>query len=139
MKRWMAIDYGEKNIGIALTDSLKMTAQPFTTLHNTRKEHIIASIKKIVVDEEVEKIIVGLPLNMDGSLSSSVPTIETFAGELSKVLSITVEMWDERLTTLEAERVLLEEAHLSPKKRKKLRDKLAACFILKSYMEKHMP
>lgn len=139
MKRWMAIDYGEKNAGIALTDSLKMTAQPFTTLAYTNTKNIIASIQKIAADEEVEKIIVGLPLNMNGSMSSSTRTVQTFAKELSHAVSIPVETWDERLTTVEAERVLLDEAGLSARKRKKLRDKLAACFILRSYMEKHTP
>lgn len=139
MKRWMAIDYGEKKVGIALTDRLKIMAQPFDTLHPKDNKDLIASIIKIIGDEEVEKIIVGLPINMDGSMSQAARTVNVFVHDLSQAVTTPVETWDERLTTVEAERILIEEANMQRKKRKKVIDKLAACLILKSYLEKHKP
>lgn len=139
MKRWMAIDFGKKRVGIALTDLLKITAQPYETLIIKKKEQLISAIKKIAEEEDVEKIIVGLPLHMDGSESKATEASRSFADELSRVLSIPVEMWDERLTTVEAERTLIEKANLSRLKRKNKIDKLAATFLLQSYMESNKP
>lgn len=139
MKRWMAIDFGKKRVGIALTDLLKITAQPYETLIIRKKEQLISAIKKIAEEEDVEKIIVGLPLHMDGSESKAAEASRSFADELSRVLSIPVEMWDERLTTVEAERTLIEKANLSRLKRKNKIDKLAATFLLQSYMESNKP
>lgn len=135
----MAIDYGKKRVGIALTDLLKITAQPYETLIIRKKEQLISAIKKIAEEEDVEKIIVGLPLHMDGSESKAAEVSRSFADELSRVLSIPVEMWDERLTTVEAERTLIEKANLSRLKRKNKIDKLAATFLLQSYMESNKP
>lgn len=135
----MAIDYGKKRVGIALTDLLKITAQPYETLIIKKKEHLLSAIKKIAEEEDVEKIIVGLPLHMDGSESKAAEVSRSFADELSRVLSIPVEMWDERLTTVEAERTLIEKANLSRLKRKNKIDKLAATFLLQSYMESNKP
>lgn len=137
MKRLMAIDYGTRRIGIALSDMMRLIAQPYTILALTTRENLYNDIKHIVQDQDVDKIIVGLPLNMNGSESHASELCTAFAGELSEALSIPVEIWDERLTSVEAESILTQEAGMSRKKRKKIRDKLAACLILRSYLESH--
>jgi len=135
----MAVDYGTKRVGIALTDSLKITAQPYKTLAAKRNDQLIAAITHIVREEDVEKIIVGLPLHMDGSVSPSADKARIFAEKLSRACSIPVFMWDERLTTVEAERILREKLALSSRKIKHIRDKLAAALLLESYLEKNRP
>jgi len=139
MKRWMAIDYGTKRIGIALTDMLKYTSQPYTTIQQTGRKEVIGRIRHIADEMEVEKIIVGLPMNMDGTESVMSQSARKFADELIKEIHIPVDMWDERLSSAFAENILIEEADMSRKKRKKVRDKLAACLILQSYLESNKP
>jgi putative Holliday junction resolvase len=133
--RIMGLDLGEKRIGVALSDPLGWTAQGLQVIPVSGSlENSIASIQRIARQYEVERVIVGLPRNMDGSLSPVAKKIKEFAGLLSKRLGIPVEMYDERLTTRAAERVLLE-ADLSRSRRRKVIDKMAAVFILQGYLD----
>jgi len=131
----MGLDLGEKRIGVALSDPLGWTAQGLQVIPVSGSlENSIASIQTIVRQYEVERIIVGMPRNMDGSLSPLAKKAKQFAGLLSKRLGLPVEMYDERLTTLAAERVLLE-ADLSRSRRRKVVDKVAAVLILQGYLD----
>jgi putative Holliday junction resolvase len=135
MMRILGIDLGDKKIGLALSDPMGWTAQGLEVI--TSKGAIdedISKIKEYVDQYEVEKIIVGLPLNMDGSSGPRAEKARAFAARLGKKLNIAVEMTDERLTTVAAERFLLE-ADLSRKKRRKVIDKMAAVMILQSYLD----
>lgn len=132
--RILALDVGEKKIGMALSDALGITAQPLKTLIRKNKRDDFKRIGEIACDMSVAKIIVGLPLNMDGTTGFRAKETHNFVEELKEELKIPVELWDERLSTLEANRILLQ-ADMSRKKRKKLDDKIAAQLILQSYLD----
>ncbi|MGI6097060.1 MAG: Holliday junction resolvase RuvX [Dethiobacteria bacterium] len=135
MPRLMGLDVGEKTIGIAISDPLGITAQGLETLKRYSKKADLARLRDLVDKYGVEKIIVGLPLNMDGTIGSAASKIEQFSIELGKKLGVPVQTWDERLSTAAAERALLQ-ADLSRGKRKKIIDKLAAVLILESYLRR---
>jgi putative Holliday junction resolvase len=135
MARILGIDYGVKRIGLALSDPLLLTARPYEVIHRTSLREDVQRIRTIVTEQEVSCIVVGLPLNMDGSPGILTDEVTSFAETLRKELSVTVELYDERLTTLQADRMLTEEADISREKRKMVRDKLAASLILQSYLE----
>lgn len=134
MMRVMALDVGRRKIGIAISDALGITAQPLETLNRRDKNRDLERIKKIVGDMSVSKIVVGLPLNMDGTAGNQAKEIYRFVEGLKEELETPVQLWDERLSTMEANRVLLQ-ADLSRKKRRKLDDKIAAQLILQSYLD----
>jgi putative Holliday junction resolvase len=135
--RIMGIDYGKKRIGIAVSDALGMMAHPLETLHRTALADDALHIGELARSREVTKIIIGLPLNMDGTEGELALAARKFAAEIETRLHIPVELYDERLTTLQAERMLTEEADMSRDKRKQVRDKIAASYILQSYMDRH--
>lgn len=133
--RVLGLDLGEKRIGVALSDPLGWTAQGLQVIATKSSMNAtMASIQEVVRQYEVERVIVGLPRNMDGSPGPGAKKAKVFAGRLSKILGIPVEMYDERLTTVAAERILLE-ADLSRTKRRKVIDKMAAAFILQGYLD----
>jgi putative Holliday junction resolvase len=140
MSRILGIDYGIKRIGLALSDPLGITARPLSVVERklSKKENI-AQMQAIVREHEVTKLVVGLPLNMDGTEGRLAPETRAFGEELAAALSVSVEFLDERLTTMQAERMLVEEADLSREKRKGVRDKLAASLILQTYLEQNKP
>ncbi|OPZ74841.1 MAG: putative Holliday junction resolvase [Firmicutes bacterium ADurb.Bin456] len=133
--RIMGLDLGEKRIGVAVSDPLGWTAQGLQVIAvGGSLKAGIASIKELVRQYQVERIVVGLPRNMDGSPGSEAKRATEFAGLLSKKLGLPVEMYDERLTTVAAERVLLE-ADLSRARRREIIDKMAASLILQGYLD----
>ena len=136
--RIMALDVGERRIGIALSDALGITAQPLMTYNrakNNRKEDI-QGLWELIKKHEVEKLVVGLPKNMNNTLGFKAEEVQNFIKALVEVEEIPVEWVDERLTTVSAERALLE-ADVSRKKRKSVIDKMAAVLILQTYLESH--
>ncbi len=133
--RIMGLDLGEKRIGVAVSDPLGWTAQGLQVIAvGGSLKASMASIQELVRQYQVERIVVGLPRNMDGSTGSGAKKATEFAGLLSKKLGLPVEMYDERLTTVAAERVLLE-ADLSRARRRKIIDKMAATLILQGYLD----
>jgi putative Holliday junction resolvase len=132
--RVMGLDIGEKRIGIAISDPLCYTAQGKTVMERMDAEADIQRIRDLVVAEEVTALVVGLPKNMDGSLGEGAERVLSFARALEGALSMTIILWDERLTTVEATRVLLE-ADLTRQKRRKVVDKVAAVLILQGYLD----
>jgi putative Holliday junction resolvase len=133
--RLLGIDFGVRRIGLALSDLLGITAQPLCTVERTNLKADIERIDGIAREQTVTKIVIGLPLNMDGTEGSLTGDVRSFAEKLGEKTGLPVEFYDERLTTMQAERFLVEEADISRAKRKGARDRIAASFILQSYME----
>lgn len=132
--RILGLDVGEKRIGIAISDEICLTAQGLDVIERKKNGEDINKIGEIVSQYDVKKIVVGLPKNMDGSLGPSGKAVKKYARELENTLGVELEFWDERLTTVAAERMLIE-ADVSRKKRKKVIDKMAAVLILQSFLD----
>ncbi|MCA0986159.1 Holliday junction resolvase RuvX [Guptibacillus algicola] len=132
----LGLDVGTKTIGVALSDLMGWTAQGLETVKRNPDEPdvIPERLMDIINGNEVSKIIVGLPKNMNGSIGSSGEFCIEFANRLKESTDLPVEMWDERLTTVAAERMLIS-ADVSRKKRKKVIDKMAAVMILQGYLD----
>lgn len=133
--RIMGLDVGERTIGVAVSDPLGWTAQGIDTIRRKGDmDEDMNNLKKIIRDYEVEQIVVGLPKNMNGTLGPSAQRSQEIAKIISEETGLPVEMWDERLSTMAAERSLLE-GNVSRAKRKKVIDKMAAVIILQSYLD----
>ncbi|MFH1189969.1 MAG: Holliday junction resolvase RuvX [Candidatus Omnitrophota bacterium] len=132
--RILGIDFGTKRIGIALSDELFITAQGADTIRRTALEADLEAISKIVKENGVIEIIVGLPISMDGTHSRKTEEVLEFVGALEKAVDVPVKTWDERLTTVQADRAMME-AGLNGFKRRRLADKVASGFILQSYLD----
>lgn len=132
--RILALDFGTKRIGVAMSDELLLTAQGLDTIHRKELKNDLAIIKEIVGSNGVNEVIVGLPLNMNGTYSEKTKEAVLFADELGKAISVPVKTWDERLTSMQADRAMLE-GDMSRAKRRKLSDRLAAQIILQSYLD----
>ena len=132
--RIIGIDLGEKNIGIALSDQTGVIAQGKEVVRRTSDKQVIARIREILDEFKVKEIIVGLPINMDGTIGERAEDSIKFVQMLKKQINLPVKLWDERLSTKEVESVMIE-AGVTRKKRKKLKDKLAAQIILQGYLD----
>lgn len=133
--RIMGLDVGDRRIGVAISDPLGWTAQGITTIvRQEGSSKDIEEIKKLINDYQVEKIVIGLPKNMNNTLGPRSEIVMEYAKNLEKECDIKIDFFDERLTTVAAERTLLE-ADMSRKKRKGVIDKLAAVYILQSYLD----
>lgn len=130
----MGLDIGTRTIGIAISDELGITAQGLKTLRRKSMEEDFKEIAAIIRQFEIEKIIVGLPQNMDGTLGIQAEKVLNWMEALKDRVEIPMATWDERLSTVGASRVLLE-ADLSRRKRKNVIDKLAAVLILQGYLD----
>lgn len=134
--RKMGIDFGEKTIGIAVSDELGWTAQGLETIKRTNEKKDLERIGELIKEFNVSEIVVGYPKNMNGTVGERGQASERFAKLLTKRFQLPVHLWDERLTTVAAEKTLLD-ADMSRKKRKQVIDKLAAVLILQSYLDRH--
>ncbi|MGI6552894.1 MAG: Holliday junction resolvase RuvX [Clostridia bacterium] len=132
--RILGLDVGDRTIGIAVSDTLGITAQPLTTLKRATLEKDLVFLGKIIEEWEIGQIVVGLPLNMNGSLGPQGKKAVSFKEKLEKATNLPVVCWDERLSSAAAEKILLE-GNLSRAKRKKNIDKIAAAIILQSFLE----
>ncbi len=132
--RTMGLDIGSRTIGIAISDELGITAQGLKTLGRKSTEDDLREIAAIISQFEIEKIVVGLPKNMNGTLGEQAEIVLKWTKVLTDRIQLPVVTWDERLSTVGASRVLLE-ADLSRRKRKKVIDKLAAVLILQGYLD----
>lgn len=135
MSRVLALDPGSRRIGIAISDTNRIIAQPLMTLEVAPDGAHLAQIVELAASREVAVVLVGQPLNMDGSLGAEARRAEKLAEQLASRLpeGIRVQLWDERLTTAQAERVLLQGG-VRRGKRRQVRDKLAATILLQSYL-----
>lgn len=139
--RIIGIDYGLKRIGLAYSDERKIIASPLVTLESEKKlektvEKLLAELGRHQNEHvyDIEKIVIGLPLMMSGKSGLIADEVKLFAALLAQASSISVETWDERLTSVQAERTL-RDASLSRKKRSKIVDKVSAVIILQSYLD----
>jgi putative holliday junction resolvase len=132
--RVLGLDVGSRRIGIAVSDLLGITAQGLETLQRKNKRQDFERLGQIIRDYDVREIVVGLPLRMSGAEGTQAGKMHDFAEELRKRFCLPVHMWDERLTSAEANR-LLRETDLSIEKRGKAVDRMAAVLILQGWME----
>ncbi|MDD3232499.1 MAG: Holliday junction resolvase RuvX [Clostridia bacterium] len=129
----MAIDYGEKRIGIALTDLMQIIASPYKVYESVNFEVDIQYICDLINSQQVETIVVGLPLNSVNSKSTLIEKIQKFGYEIANKTKVNLVFQDERLTSIEANEIL-KDAGISIKESKKLIDKISACLILESFL-----
>lgn len=132
--RIMGLDIGNNTIGVAVSDMLGITAQGVTTIHRKSKKKDLEELKKIIDEQNVNLIVSGLPKNMNGTIGPQAELVKKFCELIESELKIKVEFWDERLTTVSAQRVLID-GDISRKNRKKVIDKLAAVIILQNYLD----
>ncbi len=131
MIRILALDLGEARVGVALSDPLGMTAQPLEVVPRYR---LLERLPELVSEYDVQRIVVGLPLRLDGSKGQAAQAVKVAAKEIEAAVKLPVELWDERLTTAQAQRMLIG-ADVSRKGRKNNVDKVAAALILQSYLD----
>ncbi len=134
--RILALDVGHKRIGVALSDPLNIIAQGLTTLLRNAPEEDLEVIRQLVEQHEVKAIVVGLPVRLDGSVGPEASKMQGFIDGLAEVVECPVHPWDERFTTAQAERALLEGG-VRRSKRKGLRDQVAATLLLQHYLDAH--
>ena len=132
--RILAVDYGEKRIGLAVSDELGITASPLMTLARRSDDETVRQIAQLASKLRVTQIVVGLPRRTDAQEGEMERKVKAFAEKLRQAVSGPVVLFDERFTTRIAEQVLLE-ADLSRRKRKQVRDRLAAVILLQSFLE----
>ena len=132
--RILGLDIGTKRIGVAISDEKGLTAQAVEVIQRSSLKKDLQRIQTLVCEYNVEKIVVGIPLRMNGTVSSMGKEILEFINKLKKRTQVSIETWDERWSTKMAERILIE-ADLSRKKRASVRDKVAATFILQGYLD----
>ena len=132
--RILGVDYGQKRIGVAVSDLLGITAQGLETIPNRGAKQMIADLVKICKDNQVKEIVIGLPINMNGSHGPKAEEILRLIPVIEKETGVVVTSWDERLTSRQADRLMIEEG-LSRQRQKLNSDRLAATLILQSYLE----
>ncbi len=131
--RLMGLDIGSHTIGVAISDELKVTAQGLKTIRRKSMEEDLNEISNLISEFKIDKIVVGLPKNMDGTLGKQAKMVFQWIKNLKEKINLPVVTWDERLTTIEASKVLLQ-ADLSRQKRKRVIDKISAILILQGYL-----
>jgi putative Holliday junction resolvase len=132
--RILALDHGSKRIGVAISDELKMIAQPLEFVPAAPFDAFVLRLKQILADKPVELILVGMPRNMDGSFGPASETVRDFVAALRDSVPVPIRTCDERLTSAQANRVLLE-GNVRRAKRKEVVDKMAAAILLQGYLD----
>ncbi len=134
--RILGLDYGSKTVGVAMTDALGMTVQPYKTIQRERESKLrqtLSEIAEIVEQYQIEKIVMGLPLNMDDTEGDRAAKTRNFAEKLKLRVAVPIEFTDERLTTMEAEEIL-DQSGIPRSEQKKVIDQVAAQLILEQYL-----
>lgn len=136
--RKLGIDYGDARVGLAITDALNITVQGLETVHHNGNDKIVlARLDEIFSNYEIDTIVVGMPLNMDGSATFRVEATNKFIHKLKcKYNKIKIETVDERLTTVQAHKTM-NDLQINPKKKKNIVDTLSAVYILETYVNKN--
>ena len=133
MGRILAIDYGRRRLGLALSDAAGLTARPLATLERTNRRNDLRRLREIVRQHDVRRIVVGHPLHLDGTVGEMAAETARFATRIEKQLGLPVELVDERLSSWEAEQVLAA-TKAAPRKRARSLDQVAAAVILRDFL-----
>lgn len=135
MERILGLDVGDKTIGVAVSDLLQYTAQGLMTIQRESKVKDLKAIEDLLIEYDAKKVVVGLPKNMNGSIGPQCEKVIKFAEKIKNKFKIEIIYIDERLTTVSAERILIE-SDVRRENRKKVIDKIAASYILQSYLDR---
>lgn len=137
--RIMGLDVGSRTVGVAVSDLMGWTAQgvEIISIREEQEEYGFDRLLELIKEYEVEKIVIGLPKNMNNTLGFRAEASQHYATLLGQLVSIPIVFQDERLTTVQAERMLIDEGNVSRKKRKQVIDKLAAVILLQNYLDIH--
>ncbi len=133
MAKILCLDYGNVRLGVAITHSDNTLAMARDYI-NVKKGNVLNKLKSLIAENGCEEIVVGLPLSLNGQDTQKTTEVRTFAAKLEELLDVKITLWDERLTSYEADR-LMEESHVKIEKRKEKRDSLAAQIILQDYLD----
>lgn len=134
--RYLGLDLGSKTLGMALSDASGLIASPYQVIrHNKNYEQLLSEVKRVVEEKNVQEIVLGLPKNMNNTIGEKGNLSLLFKSQLEDLLKIPVHLQDERLTTVEAQNILLKQ-DASRKKRKQVIDEVAATIILQSYLDR---
>lgn len=137
--RVMGIDYGERRVGIAMSDSMRMVSTPLETIEVGTSKLVFRRLRELVEEQNVSAVVVGLPLHMDGGKGDLALAAEAFAEKIRRqVPKVEVHLWDERLSSAEAER-MLRHGDAKASRRKAMRDQLAAQLVLQSWLDARAP
>jgi len=134
-KALLGFDYGEKRLGLAVSDLLLMTANPVMILQRSTWDKDLAQIKKIITEREIGGLVYGLPLQMDGTEGEVAQKAREFAAKLAKEIALPYVFWDERLSSRAVENFLIKEVDMSRAKRKQKLDADAAAYILQGFLD----
>jgi putative Holliday junction resolvase len=135
MIKALGLDVGDTKIGVAVSDGLGYTAQGVTTFKRTSLQHDLGTIQRLIYNNDVGEVVIGLPLRMDGQYSSQTNKVLSFCQYLARNLRVPVRTWDERLTTVQAIKIL-KTGRVRRKNRAFLTDKVAAVIILQGYLDR---
>lgn len=130
----LGLDVGEKTIGLALSDVLQSVASPLLTIKRTKFSEDVKQLADIIEKHQVMQLVIGYPLNMDGTIGPRAQSVKQFARNVEKELGMTPILWDERMSTQAVERTMLQ-ADMSRQRRSQIVDKLAASYILQGYLD----
>ncbi len=133
--RLLCLDVGEKTIGLALSDTRRSVATPYETIARGKFTHDMETLRRIIKEQNVGGLVIGYPVNMDGSQGPRTQSTRTFAANLGKIIDLPMLLWDERMSTLAVNRMMEDEADLSRARRAELVDKLAASYMLQGLLD----
>jgi len=132
--RILALDHGTKRIGVAVSDETKTIAQPLDYISAEPFADFLARLKKLLTEKEIDLILIGLPRNMDGSYGPAAQKVQAFIAALRNAITVPIKTWDERLTSSQANRILIQ-GNVRRDQRKEKVDKMAAAILLQSYLD----
>lgn len=133
--RLLGFDLGTKTIGLAVSDSMLMVSSPLETLRRTKFTADAEKLLALIAEKDIGGLVLGLPRNMDGSEGPRAQSTRAFANNMAGKVDLPITFWDERLTTAEAERVLIEQVDMNRKRRGEVIDKMAASIILQNFLD----
>jgi len=133
--RLLGFDLGTKTIGLAVSDSMLMVSSPLETLRRTKFTADAERLLALIAEKDVGGLVLGLPRNMDGSEGPRAQSTRAFANNMAGKIDLPITFWDERLTTAEAERVLIDQVDMNRKRRGEVIDKMAASIILQNFLD----
>jgi len=133
MERILAIDFGERRIGLALSDPLGITAQGLPTIDTKKTKEIFSYLQGIIKEKKVARVVVGMPRNMNGSIGPKGEEVKKFIGKLTQKTGVKVIAWDERLTSVQSKKSMREAG--TKQKKKEVVDRISATLILQSYLD----